>query len=191
MAEVPRHLFVPEDGRADAYADHALPIGAGQTISQPYIVGLMTSLLEVGKGSRVLEIGTGSGYQAAVLGEVAGEVYTIEILPPLAERAQQAPRRVGLPRTCTSRTGDGYRGWPDRQPFDAILVTAAPPTVPLCSWSSSRSGDTWSSAGQGVQDLLVLTKRPDGTFDRRSVAARALRPDDGRRCTTRDDRPKP
>jgi len=169
MSRVPRHLFVPEENRADAYADQALPIGAGQTISQPYIVGLMTSLLAIDKGSRVLEIGTGSGYQAAVLGELASEVYTIEILAPLADRARKSLADLGYANVHV-RTGDGYRGWPDRAPFDAILVTAAPPTIPDPLIAQLKvGGHMVLPLGQGVQDLLVLTKRPDGGFDRRSV----------------------
>lgn len=169
MAKVPRHLFVPEDGRAEAYSDHALPIGAGQTISQPYIVGLMTSLLEIGKGSRVLEIGTGSGYQAAVLGEVAGEVYSIEILAPLADRARKLLADLGYANVHV-RCGDGYRGWPDQKPFDAIVVTAAPPTIPDPLLAQLKVGGRMVlPLGEGVQDLLVLTKRADGGFDRRSV----------------------
>jgi len=169
MGKVPRHLFVPEENRADAYSDHALPIGAGQTISQPYIVGLMTSLLGIDRESRVLEIGTGSGYQAAVLGEVAKDVYTIEILAPLAERARKTLADLGYTNVHV-RTGDGYRGWPEHAPFDAILLTAAPPTIPDPLIAQLKvGGHMVLPLGEGVQDLLVLTKRRDGGFDRRSV----------------------
>jgi len=129
MRKVPRHEFVPEAMRASAYDDTPLPIDHEQTISQPYIVAMMTELAKLGPRSRVLEVGTGSGYQAAVLAEVAGEVYTIEILEPLARRAEDALRRLGY-RAVHVRHGDGYRGWPDAAPFDAIVVTAAASRVP-------------------------------------------------------------
>jgi protein-L-isoaspartate(D-aspartate) O-methyltransferase len=129
MRKVPRHEFVPADVRARAYDDSPLAIGHDQTISQPYIVALMTELAALGPGARVLEIGTGSGYQAAVLAEVAGAVYTIEILAPLARRAEATLSRLGYGRVHV-RQGDGYRGWPEAAPFDAIVVTAAAPKVP-------------------------------------------------------------
>jgi protein-L-isoaspartate(D-aspartate) O-methyltransferase len=129
MREVPRHMFVPEHLAAFAYADGPLPIGEGQTISQPYIVALMTELAEIGEGEKALEIGTGSGYQAAVLTELTPHVYTIEILPVLARKAQIALESLGYTEVKT-RTGDGYLGWPEEAPFDAILVTAAPDHVP-------------------------------------------------------------
>lgn len=129
MRKVPRHEFVPESLRGRAYGDHPLPIGEDQTISQPYIVALMTQLAEVDRSSKVLEIGTGSGYQAAVLAEVAGEVYSIEIVEPLARRAAGTLKRLGYERVHL-RIGDGYRGWPEAAPFDAILVTAAPAEIP-------------------------------------------------------------
>ncbi len=128
MRAVPRHLFVPEDLRKYAYDDHPLPIGYGQTISQPYIVAQMTEALGVGAGDRVLEIGTGSGYQAAVLAEMGIEVYTIEIVPELAGTAEAALRATGY--EVTTRTGDGYFGWEEGGPFDGIIVTAAPDHVP-------------------------------------------------------------
>ncbi len=129
MARVPRHRFVrPGDQRA-AYADRPLAIDQGQTISQPYIVALMTELARLDDRSKVLEIGTGSGYQAAVLAEIAGQVYTIEILAPLAEKARATLLELGY-QNIQFRTGDGYRGWPEAAPFDAIVVTAAPPRVP-------------------------------------------------------------
>jgi len=130
MRAVPRHLFVPEDERAYAYGDYPLPIGFGQTISQPYIVALMTELLEMREGDKVLEVGTGSGYQAAVLAEMPGiEVYTIEIIPELAESARERLERLGYTQ-AHCRQGDGYYGWPEHAPFDAIIVTAAPDHVP-------------------------------------------------------------
>ncbi len=128
MRAVPRHLFVPEEFRNVAYGDHPLPIGHGQTISQPYIVALMTEALGVAPGARVLEVGTGSGYQAAVLAEMGIEVYTIEIIPELAERADEVLRALGY--DVETRVGDGYFGWPEEAPFDAIIVTAAPDHVP-------------------------------------------------------------
>jgi len=178
MTEVPRHLFVPAARRGLAYADTALPIGGGQTISQPYVVALMTSLLEVGPGARVLEIGTGSGYHAAVLSRVAGEVYTIEIVPELAARARRTLARLGYGNVHV-RTGDGYRGWPEAAPFDAILLTAAPREVPAPLLAQLRPGGRLvapvgpapeSAGGGGAgQELLVLTKRADGGVDTRRV----------------------
>lgn len=129
MREVPRHRFVPEPMRSFAYADGPLPIGEGQTISQPYIVALMTELADIEEGEKALEIGTGSGYQAAVLAQMTPHVYTIEILPALATRAAQTLRDLGYTQVRT-RLGDGYLGWPEAAPFDAILVTAAPDHIP-------------------------------------------------------------
>lgn len=129
METVPRHRFVLPEYLSQAYADHPLPIGFGQTISQPYIVALMTELLGLEPGDKVLEIGTGSGYQAAVLAEILDEVYTIEIIPELAQRAEATLRAVGY-NNVHVRQGDGYYGWPEEAPFDAIIVTAAPDHVP-------------------------------------------------------------
>ncbi len=129
MGHVPRHRFVPESLAALAYADQPLPIGSGQTISQPYIVALMTQWAEVKPGDRVLEVGTGSGYQAAVLAEITDQVFTIELLPELARSAAARLADLGYGRVQV-RTGDGYQGWPDAAPFAAILVTAAAPRVP-------------------------------------------------------------
>jgi len=129
MGRVPRHLYVPEPMRGFAYADCPLPIDEGQTISQPYIVAYMTQALELEPGDRVLEIGTGSGYQAAVLAEIVQEVYTIEIVPELAQKAGALLNRLGY-ENIHVRTGDGYFGWPQEAPFDAIIVTAAPGHVP-------------------------------------------------------------
>ena len=129
MAAVPRHAFVPSDLRAHAYEDGPLPIGSGQTISQPYVVAAMTELAQLRPGARVLEIGTGCGYQTAVLAELTPEVYSIEIVPELAARAADTLGRLGYHHVHL-RHGDGYAGWPEAAPFDAILVTAAPPTVP-------------------------------------------------------------
>lgn len=129
MEKIPRHLFVPASLRRAAYQDGPLPIGEGQTISQPYIVALMTELLELGGNEKVLEIGTGSGYQAAVLAEIVPEVYTIEILPALSERAGEVLTELGYDRIHL-RVGNGYLGWPEEAPFDAVIVTAAPEFLP-------------------------------------------------------------
>ncbi|MBI3067727.1 MAG: class I SAM-dependent methyltransferase [Betaproteobacteria bacterium] len=120
MAKVPRHRFVPPELERHAYANRPLPIGMGQTISQPFIVALMTDLLEIKPGDRVLEVGTGSGYQAAVLAELAAAVYTIEIVEPLARQATERLKVLGY-RNVVTRTGDGYAGWPDQAPFDGIM----------------------------------------------------------------------
>ena len=129
MRKVPRHLFVPPDMVPNAYADSPLPIGEGQTISQPFIVGYMTQVLRPKASDKVLEIGTGSGYQAAILAEIVNEVYTIEILEPLARRAEQTLKGLGYGNVKV-RAGDGYKGWPERAPFDAIIVTCAPDHIP-------------------------------------------------------------
>jgi len=166
MREVPRHEFVPAAERAHAYEDRPLPIGAGQTISQPYIVALMTQLAAVGPGSKVLEVGTGSGYQAAVLAACGAEVYSIEIVDALAKRAQHDLARLGIENVHV-RSGDGYRGWPEVAPFDAIVVTAAAPQVPPALLSQLRIGgrlvipvgETWQE-----QTLQVHTRTETG-FD--------------------------
>jgi protein-L-isoaspartate(D-aspartate) O-methyltransferase len=129
MKSVPRHCFVPEDQRHRAYQDGPLPIGHGQTISQPYIVAIMSELLGVKPGQRVLEVGTGSGYQAAVLAAMGIEVFTIEIIAPLGEKAAQTLKDLGY-ATVHTRIGDGYKGWPRQAPFDGIIVTAAPSRIP-------------------------------------------------------------
>ena len=129
IRKVPRHLFVPERYRSAAYRDHPLPIGSGQTISQPYIVAFMTEALSLKSGDRVLEIGTGSGYQAAVLAEIVQEVYSIEIVEILGKRAKGTLSRLGY-ANIHIRIGDGYRGWPEKAPFDAIIVTCAPTQIP-------------------------------------------------------------
>jgi protein-L-isoaspartate(D-aspartate) O-methyltransferase len=169
MQEVPRHLFVPESERAQAYEDHPLPIGAGQTISQPYIVALMTALLDLKPQARVLEIGTGSGYQAAVLSRLAGEVYTVEIVPQLAERARDTLTRLGYGNVHV-RVGDGYRGWPEAAPFDGILLTAAPSAVPPPLLAQLKPGGRLVLPIGGFdQDLVVMTKRADGSIQQDKV----------------------
>jgi protein-L-isoaspartate(D-aspartate) O-methyltransferase len=129
MQKVDRERFIPEDVQDLAYADRALPIGYGQTISQPYIVGLMSQLLELKGPEKVMEIGTGSGYQAAVLGELAREVYSVEIVPELAQRAADLLKSLGY-KNIHTRLGDGYQGWPENAPFDAITVACSPNHVP-------------------------------------------------------------
>ncbi|HVT61486.1 MAG TPA: protein-L-isoaspartate(D-aspartate) O-methyltransferase [Thermoanaerobaculia bacterium] len=169
MEQVPRDRFVPEGERRGAYGDHPLPIGFGQTISQPYVVALMSSLAVLTPRSRVLEIGTGSGYQAAVLSRLAGSVYSIEIVPPLAERARRTLAELGFGNVHV-RVGDGFRGWPEEAPFDAIVLTAAPPAVPPPLLEQLAPGGRMVLPLGGVeQDLLVLTKQPDGSITRESV----------------------
>ena len=173
MAKVPRHEFVPASQFANAYANRPLPIGLGQTISQPYIVALMTDLMEVKPGDRVLEIGTGSGYQAAVLAELAGTVYTIEIVEPLGREAAERLIRLGY-RNVATRIGDGYQGWPGEAPFDSIMVTAAPREVPQPLIDQLKPGGKLvvPVGGQGAgQSLLLIEKQADGTVTRRNVLA--------------------
>jgi protein-L-isoaspartate(D-aspartate) O-methyltransferase len=162
MLSVPRHLFVPEPQRADAYGDHPLPIGYQQTISQPYIVAFMTQALQTQPDHRVLEIGTGSGYQAAVLGKLAKMVYTIEIVEPLATRARETLARLGF-RNVDVRTGNGYLGWPEQAPFDRIMVTAAPDDVPPALVDQLKIGGIMAiPVGTGVQELRILRRTATG-----------------------------
>ena len=171
MRTTSRHLFVPPGARAQAYEDHPLPIGYGATISQPYIVAWMTELLEPRKTSRVLEIGTGSGYQAAVLSPLVKHVYTIEIVPELAQSAAETLTRLGY-ENATVRQGDGYKGWPEHAPFDRILLTAAPPRIPQALIDQLAPGGRLVAPVGGSplsQELVVLEKRPDGSIRRRSV----------------------
>jgi protein-L-isoaspartate(D-aspartate) O-methyltransferase len=162
MSRVPRHLFVPEAQRGSAYGDHPLPIGHDQTISQPYIVAYMTQALEVEPHHRVLEIGTGSGYQAAILGELAKEVYTIEIVAPLADRARETLKSLGY-RNIQIRTGDGYQGWPEQAPFDRIMVTAAPEDVPKALVDQLRvDGRMAIPVGSVFQELRILRRTTRG-----------------------------
>ena len=162
MGRVPRHLFFPEDERSEAYGDHPLPIGHGQTISQPYIVAFMTQALEVRSEHRVLEIGTGSGYQAAVLGELAGEVYTIEIVEPLASSAEKTLSSLGY-KNVHVRAGNGYLGWPEHAPYDRIMVTAAPDEVPQPLVDQLRIGGLMAiPVGTHLQELRILRKTEKG-----------------------------
>jgi protein-L-isoaspartate(D-aspartate) O-methyltransferase len=139
MGTVPRHRFVPGALAAQAYGDHPLPIGSGQTISQPYIVALMSQWAEVAPGNKVLEVGSGSGYQAAVLAELTDQVFSIEIRPELARQAEARLQELGYGRVRV-RCGDGYQGWPEEAPFDAILVTAAAPRVPPALKAQIKEG---------------------------------------------------
>jgi protein-L-isoaspartate(D-aspartate) O-methyltransferase len=166
MRRVPRHAFVPADAQHLAYADRPLPIGYGQTISQPYVVALMTDLLLLAPGSKALEIGTGSGYQAAVLAELGHQVYTVEIVPPLAEQAAAqltAARYSGV----QVRQGDGYFGWPEAAPFDGIVVTAAAPQIPPPLLEQLKpDGRMVIPIGTAflVQQLMLIEKLADGTI---------------------------
>jgi len=165
MRTVPRHEFVPAELRAQAYADTPLPIGHDQTISQPYIVATMTEALGVSGDDVVLEVGTGSGYQAAVLAEIVKQVYTIEIVEPLGRRAKEDLARVGY-ENVEVRIGDGYQGWPEHAPFDAIVVTAAPDHVPQPLVDQLKPGGRMvipvGKTG-AVQELRRLTKQDDGS----------------------------
>lgn len=166
LGQVPRHEFVPEGQKPYAYQNRPLEIGADQTISQPYIVALMTDLADVTQDEVVLEIGTGSGYQAAVLAELAGHVYTIEIVELLGQRAAGTLESLGY-NNVTTRIGDGYAGWPDHAPFDAILVTAAPEEIPQPLIDQLAVGGRMVipvGAEYEVQILRVLTKEEDGTL---------------------------
>lgn len=167
IGAVLRHEFVPQALRQEAYRNYPLPIGAGQTISQPYIVALMTDLADVSRDDTVLEIGTGSGYQAAVLAELAGHVYTIEIIDTLGRRAMQALERLGYDNV-TVRIGDGYAGWPEEAPFDAIVVTAAPDQVPQPLIDQLKVGGRMVipvGRENSVQTLQLLIKGASGELE--------------------------
>lgn len=176
MSRVPRHLFVPESLSELAYADRPLPIGQQQTISQPYIVALMTQLSGVQAGEKALDVGTGSGYQAAVLAELVEHVYSIEIVEPLADEARQRLARLGY-QNIEVRHGDGYRGWPQHAPFDVIIVAAAADHVPqpLIEQLAPR-GRLVMPVGKFFQSLIVIEKQADGTLRRESVAPVAFVP---------------
>ncbi len=188
LRRVRRDGFVPEaDGRS-AWLNRPLSIGHGQTISQPFVVALMTDLLDLAPDHRVLEVGTGSGYQAAVLAELAGEVFSVEIVPALAERARLALAREGYERVRL-RTGDGALGWPEHAPFEAIIVTAAAPVIPpdLVAQLRPRGrmaipvGEAW-----GEQSLVLLRKDADGAVTRKTVLAVSFVPLTGERAFPRD-----
>ena len=168
IGRVERHLFLPEDARSDAYDDHPVPIGHGQTISQPYIVGFMTQALDLGPGHRVLEIGTGCGYQTAVLAELAREVFTIEVVPELAEKARATLSALGY-ASVHFRVGDGYDGWPEQAPFDRILGAAAPrETPPLLVEQLADDGVLVLPVGDWHQEIKVIQKR-GGRIESRDV----------------------
>ena len=171
MLAVPRHEFVPSDLRDMAYSDRPLPIGEGQTISQPYIVALMTELLHLERGDKVLEVGTGSGYQAAVASHLADSVFTIEILPGLAEQATERLRDLGYSDVVV-KEGDGYYGWPEHAPFDGIVVTAAAGHIPPPLVEQLEPGGRMVIPVGGqfqVQQLVLVEKRPDGSVTTRSL----------------------
>jgi protein-L-isoaspartate(D-aspartate) O-methyltransferase len=170
MRRVPRHEFVPQGLRGAAYQDRPLPIGYDQTISQPYIVALMSEALDLRGHETVLEIGTGSGYQAAVLSELAASVYSIEIVPELAARAKSDLERLGYANVSV-RSGDGYRGWPEKAPFDAIIVTASPERVPEPLLKQLKSGGRMVLPVGGDQQLLLRIARGEGGFESDTLAA--------------------
>ena len=171
LRKVERHRFLPPGFSAQAYDNRPLAIGAGQTISQPFIVALMTDLLNVAPGDKVLEVGTGSGYQAAVLAEIVRAVFSIEIIEPLGREAARALAAAGY-RNVQTRIGDGYAGWPDEAPFDGIIVTAAAPYVPQPLIDQLKNGGRLLiplGEPQGVQSLFVIDKDVRGTVTRRKV----------------------
>ena len=175
MGKVPRHRFVPSSQELFAYENRPLPIGEGQTISQPYIVALMTELLDPKRSDTVLEVGTGSGYQAAVLAELVAKVYTIEIVEPLGKRAAKVLGELGY-RNVEVRVGDGYGGWPAAAPFDAIIVTAAPAAIPQPLIDQLKPGGRMViPVGEMfyTQELLLVHKESDGkTTTRRTLPVR-------------------
>lgn len=171
MARVPRPLFVPEARRHEALGDHPVPIGYGQTISQPYIVAYMTELVDPQPADRVLEIGTGSGYQTAILAGLVAEVYTIDVIPELSERAQAVLTQYGA-TNVHARIGDGYAGWPDAAPFDGIIVTAAPPEIPAALADQLAVGGTMVvpvGPPGGVQTMTVVRRTPGGLTTRQTI----------------------
>jgi protein-L-isoaspartate(D-aspartate) O-methyltransferase len=172
MGRVPRHLFVPPEVRDRAYENTPLPIGLGQTISQPFIVAYMTEALQVDRAHTVLEIGTGSGYQAAILAGLAREVLSIEIVPQLADRARNALSDSGY-SNVTVRTGNGYLGWPERAPFDRIIVTAAPDTIPKALVDQLAVGGIMvAPVGTLSQEIVIVTKTAGGVAEKRTIPVR-------------------
>jgi protein-L-isoaspartate(D-aspartate) O-methyltransferase len=171
MGEIPRHLFVPANVREQAYEDRPVPIGHGQTISQPFIVGFMTELLDVQSQHRILEIGTGSGYQAAILSKLAKEVFTIEIVPELAQSAEALFRRLGY-KNIFVRSGNGYLGWPEASPFDRIILTAAPPEMPQVLIDQLKPGGRLLApvgSSPANQQIVIVEKTKDGKVVERAV----------------------
>jgi protein-L-isoaspartate(D-aspartate) O-methyltransferase len=178
MRKIPRHEFVPADRVPQAYDDTPLPIGHEQTISQPYIVALMTELARLSPQAKVLEVGTGSGYQAAILAEIVAEVYSIEIIEPLAQSATERLRHLGY-RNVQVKFGDGYLGWPEQAPFDAIIVTAGADHVPPPLIEQLRPGGRLVipvSDASGWQSLLLFEKDVDGNINERRIAPVAFVP---------------
>jgi protein-L-isoaspartate(D-aspartate) O-methyltransferase len=172
MRKVERHKFVPVDERKYAYADHPLPIGYNQTISQPYIVAIMTELAKPQPDQKVLEIGTGSGYQSAILAEIVGKVYTVEIVKPLYEKATKTLKELGYKNIFTKQ-GDGYFGWKDHAPYDAILVTAAPREIPKPLEEQLRVGGRLViPLGDNWQELMVITKTEKGIIKKTIIPVR-------------------
>ncbi len=172
MRRVPRHLFVPDDLKPFAYDDRPLPIGHDQTISQPYIVAYMTDALQLEPAHTVLEIGTGSGYQAAILADIARQVYSIEIVPDLAETARRAIAAAGY-ANVEVRAGNGYLGWRDHAPFDRIIVTAAPPDIPEALVEQLAVGGVMVlPVGTANQEIVIITKTPAGIAQKRAIQVR-------------------
>ena len=168
MRRVPRHLFVPEERKGEAYEDRPLPIGHRQTISQPYMVAFMSEALKLKPADRVLEIGTGSGYQSAILGELVREVYTIEIVPELGEHSRKLLNHLGYGNVHV-RIGDGYKGWPERARFAAVIVTAAPPKAPQPLLNQLKVGGRMIiPVGNTIQDLTVIHRTENG-YERKKV----------------------
>lgn len=172
MEKVPRHKFVPESYRNSAYRDTPLPIGQDQTISQPFIVAYMTEAARISKKDKVLEIGTGSGYQAAILGEIAAEVYSIEIIPELAQRATQVLNELGY-KNIFVKTGNGYLGIPEKTPFDAIIVTAAPEEVPpVLVEQLAVGGRMVIPVGETFQEMVIIEKTKKGVTKKTTIPVR-------------------
>ena len=172
MRNTPRHLFVPENLRSEAYNDCPLPIGERQTISQPYIVAIMTELLALKGNEKVLEIGTGSGYQAAILAQLADTCYTIELLPTLADGASSLFKRMGY-TNIVAKCDDGYKGWPEHAPFDRIIITAAPPEIPQTLVDQLKpEGIMVVPVGKLYQELMVVTKTKKGIRKESIIAVR-------------------
>jgi protein-L-isoaspartate(D-aspartate) O-methyltransferase len=172
MLKVPRHLFVPADRVQLSYQDHPLPIGNEQTISQPYIVAYMSEAVEITKNEKVLEIGTGSGYQAAILGELAKEVYTIEIIPELADRARRTLSELGY-KNVHVKTGNGYEGWAEHAPYDGIVVTAAPDEVPKALVDQlAVNGRMVIPVGVWDQEMMIITRTSNGVIEKRTIPVR-------------------